>query len=54
MDFEDVMADLRGAGFAFDDAWFAPHFAFRFPVIGDLAVQGIELSACARRWSPGT
>ena len=44
MDFADVMADLRGAGFAFDDAWFAPHFAFRFPAIGELATQGIELS----------
>jgi uncharacterized protein (DUF2126 family) len=47
MDFEDVMADLRGAGFAFEDAWFAPHFAFRFPVIGDLAVQGMQLSVRA-------
>ncbi len=44
MDFDDVMADLRAAGFAFDDAWFAPHFAFRFPAIGDLATQGIELT----------
>ncbi len=44
MDFADVMADLRSAGFAFDDAWFAPHFAFRFPAIGELATQGIELS----------
>jgi uncharacterized protein (DUF2126 family) len=44
MDFEDVMADLRAAGFAFDNAWFAPHFAFRFPAIGELATQGIELT----------
>jgi uncharacterized protein (DUF2126 family) len=44
MDFDDVMADLRAAGFAFDNAWFAPHFAFRFPAIGELATQGIELT----------
>ena len=44
MDFEDVMADLRGAGFAFDGAWFAPHFAFRFPLIGELATLGIGLT----------
>ncbi len=44
MDFDDVMAELREAGFAFDSAWFAPHFAFRFPLIGDLKVQGMQLS----------
>ena len=44
MDFDDVMADLNHAGFAFDKQWFAPHFAFRFPLIGDLQVMGVELS----------
>ena len=44
MDFDDVMADLRGAGFAFDDAWFAPHFEFRFPLIGEVAAMGIALT----------
>jgi uncharacterized protein (DUF2126 family) len=44
MDFDDVMADLNQAGFAFDKAWFAPHFAFRFPLIGELATEGIELT----------
>ncbi|MDZ5455596.1 transglutaminase family protein [Azohydromonas lata] len=43
MDFEDVLADLRGAGLAFDGAWFGPHFEFRFPVIGAMATQGMEL-----------
>ncbi|WP_157271743.1 transglutaminase family protein [Azohydromonas aeria] len=43
MDFEDVMADLRAAGLPFDGAWFAPHFEFRFPVIGAMATQGMEL-----------
>ncbi len=44
MDFDDVMAELGGAGFAFDTRWFAPHFEFRFPLIGELATQGLQLS----------
>ena len=53
MDFDDVLADLREAGFAFDPAWFAPHFEFRFPLIGDVPVRGVELEL-RRRSSPGT
>ena len=44
MDFDDVMAELREAGFAFDSAWFAPHFAFRFPLVGQVAAGGLELT----------
>ena len=44
MDFEDVLGELRAAGFAFEAAWFAPHLEFRFPMIGELAVQGIALT----------
>ena len=44
MDFDDVMAELNQAGFAFDSQWFAPHFEFRFPLIGGVATQGIELT----------
>ncbi|SAI67264.1 Uncharacterized protein conserved in bacteria [Bordetella ansorpii] len=43
MDFEDVIADLNEAGYAFDAAWFAPHFEFRFPLYGDIAARGIQL-----------
>ena len=43
-DFDDVMADLRSAGFAFDAAWFAPHLAFRFPLIGEVVVAGVQLT----------
>jgi uncharacterized protein (DUF2126 family) len=43
-DFDDVMAELRGAGFAFDPAWFAPHFEFRFPMIGEVSALGIGLT----------
>jgi uncharacterized protein (DUF2126 family) len=44
MDLQDVIAEMRQAGFAFDTAWFAPHFEFRFPVAGDLQAMGIELT----------
>ena len=44
MDFEDVLAELGGAGFAFDSAWFDPHFEFRFPRLGELATHGVHLT----------
>lgn len=43
MDFHDVLEEMARAGFAFDAAWFAPHFEFRFPIAGELKVQGVEL-----------
>jgi uncharacterized protein (DUF2126 family) len=42
-DFADVLADLGGAGYAMDEAWFAPHHEFRFPRIGMVRYEGIEL-----------
>jgi uncharacterized protein (DUF2126 family) len=42
-DFEDVLADLGAAGYPFDPQWFAPHFEFRFPLVGEVAQRGIEL-----------
>ncbi|HWZ93636.1 MAG TPA: transglutaminase family protein [Opitutaceae bacterium] len=42
-DFADVIADLRAAGYPFQADWFAPHFEFRFPRIGDLAQRDIEV-----------
>jgi uncharacterized protein (DUF2126 family) len=44
MDFKDVMAEMRAAGYAFDDSWFAPHVEFRFPLIGSVCSSGIELT----------
>nr|WP_306805664.1 transglutaminase family protein [Caballeronia sp. BR00000012568055] len=44
MDFDDVLADLREAGFAFERSWFAPHFEFRFPLVGAYDSNGIELT----------
>jgi uncharacterized protein (DUF2126 family) len=42
-DFEKVLGYLRSAGFAFEDDWFRTHLEFRFPKIGSIAVEGIEL-----------
>jgi uncharacterized protein (DUF2126 family) len=44
MDFEDVIAELNAAGFAFDAQWFAPHLEFRFPLIGEVSTMGIGLT----------
>ena len=44
MDFDDVLADLREAGYAFERRWFAPHFSFRFPLVGELHTGGISLT----------
>ena len=42
-DFAQVMEDMQQAGFAFDAAWFAPHFEFRFPKVGELTAEGVHL-----------
>ena len=44
MDFADVMTDMCDAGYAFDASWFAPHFEFRFPKVGSVAIAGIEIT----------
>ncbi len=42
-DFKDVIESTRAAGLPLEEAWFAPHFQFRFPVHGDFATRGMEL-----------
>ena len=42
-DLNSVLAELRGSGFAFDDAWFDPHFEFRFPAHGSLRFGEVEI-----------
>ncbi len=42
-DFKDVIRDLRQAGYPFEFDWFAPHFEFRYPRIGDLEQRDIQL-----------
>ncbi|GAB3762753.1 transglutaminase family protein [Ramlibacter monticola] len=44
LDLQDVLAELRQAGFDFDPHWFAPHFEFRFPVAGTLQALGMEVT----------
>jgi uncharacterized protein (DUF2126 family)/transglutaminase-like putative cysteine protease len=41
--FSDVIEELAQLGFPLDRAWFEPHFAFRFPKLGDTTVRGINL-----------
>jgi uncharacterized protein (DUF2126 family)/transglutaminase-like putative cysteine protease len=42
-DFAEVVAETRDAGFAIEADWFAPHFEFRFPVIGRLERHGVQV-----------
>jgi uncharacterized protein (DUF2126 family)/transglutaminase-like putative cysteine protease len=42
-DFRDVVMDLQKSGFPFDHAWYAPQYEFRFPLVGRVAVDGLEL-----------
>jgi uncharacterized protein (DUF2126 family)/transglutaminase-like putative cysteine protease len=52
-DFGEVIEDLERAGFAFDPCWFAPHFEFRFPRLGDLEARGglvVELRQAIEPW----
>jgi uncharacterized protein (DUF2126 family)/transglutaminase-like putative cysteine protease len=51
-DFRDVVRDLRDAGYPFEFDWFAPHFEFRFPCVGDLEQRDlqIELRTALEPW----
>jgi uncharacterized protein (DUF2126 family) len=42
-DFSEVLNYLRAAGYGFEEKWFAAQMEFRFPKIGSIAVDGIEL-----------
>jgi len=42
-DFAGVIRETRAAGYAIERDWFAPHFEFRFPIVGDYATRGIAL-----------
>ena len=42
-DFRDVIEDLRIAGYPIEESWFAPHKEFRFPLIGGVMSQGVQL-----------
>jgi uncharacterized protein (DUF2126 family)/transglutaminase-like putative cysteine protease len=42
-DFAEVLDDLRAGGFAFEQEWFAPHFEFKFPLVGEVTRRDIQL-----------
>src|SRR5437879_2089811 len=42
-DYREVLEDLARAGYPFDPAWFAPHFEFRYPVLGRAHHGGVDL-----------
>ncbi len=51
-DFKDVIQDLRDAGYPFEFDWFAPHFEFRFPRIGEFSQRNIlvDLRTALEPW----
>ena len=42
-DLREVLAKLRSSGYNFEDEWFESHLEFRFPKIGSIAADGVEL-----------
>jgi uncharacterized protein (DUF2126 family) len=38
------MQEMRDAGYPFDSSWFAPHYEFRFPVVGSIQSSSVELT----------
>jgi uncharacterized protein (DUF2126 family)/transglutaminase-like putative cysteine protease len=51
-DFADVVEEQNQAGFRMSLDWFAPHFEFRFPKLGDIVVRGalLELRQALEPW----
>ena len=44
MDFADVLEEMQQAGYAMESGWFAPHFEFRFPKVGEFSARGVHVS----------
>ncbi|MAQ17177.1 MAG: IMP dehydrogenase [Sandaracinus sp.] len=42
-DFHEVLEDLQHAGYPLERSWYAPHMEFRFPLVGTVDTQGLEL-----------
>ncbi|HYN12477.1 MAG TPA: transglutaminase family protein, partial [Burkholderiales bacterium] len=51
-DFEDVIAEVREAGYPLQAQWFMPHFEFRFPRYGEFSARGaqVELRSALEPW----
>ncbi len=43
-DFRDVIEELQDFGYPLEARWFAPHFEFRFPKIGDFVARNVEVA----------
>ena len=52
MDFQEVIQELRDLGYPFEVEWFAPHFEFRFPRIGNFSQRNVlvELRTALEPW----
>jgi uncharacterized protein (DUF2126 family) len=42
-DFNEVLDEVRAAGYTLEPKWFRSHFEFRFPKIGSIAANGVEV-----------
>ena len=42
-DFADVIEETAALGYPLQAEWFAPHFEFRFPRLGDFAARNVEV-----------
>jgi uncharacterized protein (DUF2126 family) len=42
-DFSDIIEETSACGFDLQASWFAPHFEFRFPVVGTIQQRGIDI-----------
>lgn len=51
-DIHTVVEELRSSGYSFDHAWFAPHFEFRCPFIGEFTQDNVhvELRTALEPW----
>jgi uncharacterized protein (DUF2126 family)/transglutaminase-like putative cysteine protease len=51
-DFRDVLEETRAAGYLLEKDWFAPHFEFRFPRIGEFTYANVhvELRKAIEPW----
>jgi len=43
-DFGDALDELAGVGFPLDKEWFRPHVEFRFPLLGEVSVRGVDIA----------
>ncbi|MDQ1078593.1 DUF2126 domain-containing protein [Pseudoroseomonas cervicalis] len=42
-DFADAIEELKSLGAPLEKDWFAPHFAFRYPLLGEVTLHGVGL-----------